>query len=55
MARKVLRQAMSLHRLLQRPAFARAAMTALAWVPQLMPMVARRTRVPDTAPAKDAA
>ena len=55
MARKVLRQAMPLHRLLQRPAFARAAMTALAWLPQLMPMVARRTRVPDTAPAKDAA
>ena len=54
-AHKVLRHAMPLHRLLQRPAFARAAMTALGWVPQIMPMVARSTRVPEPAPVRDAA
>jgi menaquinone-9 beta-reductase len=55
MAHRVLRYAMPLHRLLQRPAFARVAMTALGWVPQLMPMIARRTRVPQALPAKVAA
>lgn len=55
MAHKVLRQSMPLHRLLQRPAFARVAMAALAWVPQIVPMIARRTRVPDTTLAKDVA
>jgi flavin-dependent dehydrogenase len=55
MARKVLRRALPLHRLLQRPAFARVAMTALCWVPQLAPMIARRTRVPEPFPAKGAA
>jgi len=55
MAHKILRHAMPLHRLLQRPAFARAAMTALGWVPQLMSIVARHTRVLDTARARDAA
>ncbi len=55
MADQILRNAMPLHRLLQRPAFARAAMTALAWVPRIMPAVARRTRVRDTSSARDAA
>jgi len=55
MAHRVLRYAMPIHRLLQRPAFARVAMTALGWVPQLMPMIARRTRVPQSPPAKVAA
>lgn len=55
MARKVLRLALPLHRLLQRPAFARMAMTALGLAPQLMPVVARRTRVPQPHPAKDVA
>jgi flavin-dependent dehydrogenase len=55
MARKVLRKSMPLHRLLQRPAFARVAMAALGWVPQIVPMIARRTRVPDTTLAKDVA
>ena len=30
-------------------------MTALGWVPQLVPMIARRTRVPEPFPAKGAA
>jgi flavin-dependent dehydrogenase len=55
MARRILRPAMPLHRLLQRPAFARAAMTALALVPQIMPLVARHTRVSETTPAQDVA
>jgi flavin-dependent dehydrogenase len=55
MAHKVLHLALPLHRLLQRPAFARLAMTALGWVPQLMPVVARRTRVSQPHQAKDAA
>jgi flavin-dependent dehydrogenase len=55
MAHKVLQLALPLHRLLQRPAFARLAMTALAWVPQLMPAVARRTRVMHIDRAKHAA
>ncbi len=55
MADQVLRNAMPLHRLLQRPAFARAAMTALALVPWLMPAVARRTRVRDASGAKETA
>jgi flavin-dependent dehydrogenase len=52
MAHRVLRLALPLHRRLQRPAFARVAMTVLGWLPQLAPMIARRTRVPETLPAQ---
>jgi flavin-dependent dehydrogenase len=55
MAQEVLRHAMLLHRLLQRPGFARAAMIALGLVPQLVPMIARRTRVPEASLCKEAA
>ncbi len=46
LARIVLRRAMPLHRLLQRPAFARAAVTVVGWLPGVAGRVARRTRVP---------
>ena len=45
MARKVLRRALPLHRLLQRPTFAHVAMAALGFVPNLLPFIAKGTRV----------
>lgn len=45
MARKVLRRALPLHRLLQRPSFAHVAMAALGFVPNLLPFIAKATRV----------
>ena len=47
MAHQVLRYAMPLHRLLLRPGFARAAMSALGLLPPILSMVAKRTRVPE--------
>jgi menaquinone-9 beta-reductase len=47
LARPVLRTAMPLHRLLQRPTFVALAMRPLGWLPQLATVLARRTRVPD--------
>jgi flavin-dependent dehydrogenase len=56
----VLRHAMSLHDSLQRPLFAALAMSAVRWIPSLLPFVARRTRLalfrpsPPAAPGSDA-
>lgn len=55
MARKVLRRALPLHRLLQHAAFSKVAMAALGLLPALLPIIARSTRVPETPFAKDLA
>jgi len=51
-ARQVLRRALPLHNGLQRPAFAGLAIRALSWVPALLPIIAKATRVPQATPAK---
>jgi menaquinone-9 beta-reductase len=54
-ARQVLRRALPLHNGLQRPVFAGVAMKALAWVPALLPLIAKATRVPQAMSIKGAA